>query len=192
MHKLVVWTQEVLVPWLGPPGLFLACFLDSSFLTLPEISDLLVVTSSAAEPRSAWLPVLLATLGSVAGCSVLWFLAKRGGEAYLARRLSPAQLERTRGSFERWGPLAVAGPALLPPPVPFKIFVLGAGVFGMRYRRFATALVLSRGLRYVFWAALGVAYGQQARLWLHSADRWFLEQRWTLAGVAAVLTGVAA
>jgi membrane protein YqaA with SNARE-associated domain len=177
---------------LGPPGLFLACFLDSSFLTLPEISDLLVVTSSAADPHSAWLPVLLATLGSVAGCSSLWYLARRGGEAYLGRRFSPAQLQRTRETFDRWGVLALAVPAMMPPPVPFKIFVLGAGVFGMRYRRFALTLTVSRGLRYVFWAVLGVAYGEQARLLLQAADAWFFLQRWRLLGLAAALTLVLA
>src|SRR5262249_29312344 len=123
MHKFVVWTQQVLIPWLGPPGLFLACFLDSSFLTLPEISDLLVVTSRAAARASAWRRGRRAPVGSVAGCSALWLVAGRGGDASLGRRFGGAGLERTRGVFARWGLLPRAVPAVFPPPVPFKIFV---------------------------------------------------------------------
>jgi len=159
MEKIVLWIQNVLLPTLGPAGLFVVAFFDSSFLSLPEINDILVVSSCSLNPRSAWIPITLATLGSLAGCSVLWEIGRRGGEPLLERRFGKAQVARTRVAFERWDLLALIVPALLPPPMPFKIFVLSAGVFGVPWRRFAGTLILARGLRYVFWGLLGIVYG---------------------------------
>jgi membrane protein YqaA with SNARE-associated domain len=188
MHGLVVWVQGVLVPWLGPPGLFLVCFLDASFLSLPEISDLLVVTWSAASPGTAWVPVLAAATGSVAGCTALWAIGRRGGEPLLRARFGVARVEWARGQFHRWHLLALAVPAVMPPPMPFKIFVLAAGVFGIRYRRFALTLLAARGLRYAVWAALGVGYGQRSLGWLRAFDAWFAPRLpWLLAALAAAL-----
>src|SRR3989442_1237036 len=149
MEKIVLWVQNVLLPTLGPAGLFVVAFFDSSFLSLPEINDILVVTSCSLNPRSAWIPITLATLGSLAGCSVLWEIGRRGGEPLLERRFGKARVARTRVAFERWDLLALIVPALLPPPMPFKIFVLSAGVFGVPWRRFP-------GHWWVQWAALGI------------------------------------
>jgi membrane protein YqaA with SNARE-associated domain len=85
MHKVFVWVQSVLIPFLGPVGLFLTAFLDSSFLSLPEINDFLVVTSSALRPGLAWLYVAMTTLGSVVGCLALREIGVRGGEPWLER-----------------------------------------------------------------------------------------------------------
>ena len=128
MYRVLSWIQGVLIPQLGPLGLVAVAFLDSSFLSLPEINDILVVSAALANPATAWLPITLTTLGSVTGCSVLWFMGRRGGEALLERRFGRERTARTREAYRRWGILALAVPALFPPPVPFKIFVLMAGV----------------------------------------------------------------
>jgi membrane protein YqaA with SNARE-associated domain len=192
MEKIVLWIQNVLLPTLGPAGLFVVAFFDSSFLSLPEINDILVVTSCSLNPRSAWIPITLATLGSLAGCSVLWEIGRRGGEPLLERRFGKAQVARTRVAFERWDLLALIVPALLPPPMPFKIFVLSAGVFGVPWRRFAGTLILARGLRYVFWGLLGIIYGDEALKLLRAVDRWFDDHGLAVlaAVAAAVLVGV--
>jgi membrane protein YqaA with SNARE-associated domain len=189
MHALVVWIQSVLIPWLGPAGLFLVCFLDASFLSLPEISDLLVITWSAASPGRAWVAVLAAATGSVAGCTALWALGRRGGEAFLKGRFGAERAEWARGVFLRWHLLALAVPAVMPPPMPFKVFVLSAGVFGVPYRRFALTLLAARGLRYVVWAVLGVAYGQEAQGWLKAFDAWSAPRLPWLLGVVAIAVG---
>jgi membrane protein YqaA with SNARE-associated domain len=173
MHRVVVWVQEVLVPFLGVPGIFIAAFLDSSFLSIPEVNDLLMVTSCAAHPERAWLYVAMTTLGSLAGCSALWWLGKRGGEGFLVRRFGQARVEQTRDRFKRWDVLALAIPSLLPPPMPFKIFVVSAGVFGIPYRRFAATLIVARGFRYLFWGSMGIVYGDEALDLLRRIDRWF-------------------
>lgn len=189
MHAVVRWVQEVLVPFLGPAGLFVVAFFDSSFLSLPEINDILVVTAAASNPASAWVPILMATLGSLAGCSVLRSIGKRGGEGLLVRRFGAARVEQTREAFRRWDVLALAIPAVLPPPMPFKIFVLSAGVFGFPYRRFALTLVVARGLRYLTWGWLGALYGTEALQMLKAVDGWFKAQ-WPFV-VAALLSVVA-
>jgi membrane protein YqaA with SNARE-associated domain len=187
MHKVILWVQTVLLPALGPAGLFVVAFFDSSFLSLPEINDILVVTSSSLDPASAWIPISMATLGSLAGCSVLWVIGRRGGEPLLERRFGKAQVARTRAAFERWDLLALIVPALLPPPMPFKIFVLSAGVFGVPWRRFAFTLILARGLRYVFWGLMGIFYGAEALELLRQFDRWFDDQGWVVLTVGTAV-----
>jgi membrane protein YqaA with SNARE-associated domain len=193
MHKAILWVQGTLVPLLGPPGVFVVAFLDSSFLSLPEINDILVVTAAAGNPRMVWLHVLMATLGSVAGCSALWAVGRKGGEPLLVRRFGAERVERTRRTFAKWDILALAIPSMLPPPMPFKVFVLSSGVFGIPYRRLVTTLLVARGLRYAFWALMGVLYGAQAIGYLQAFDTWFREQAPALAVVllAAVLAGLA-
>lgn len=193
MHKVVVWIQGVLIPLLGPVGLFVVAFFDSSFLSLPEINDLLVVTSAAANPKTAWMYVAAATLGSIAGCAVLWTIGRRGGEALLVRRFGEDRVARTRAAFKRWDVLAVAIPAVLPPPMPFKIFVLSAGVFGFPLPRMMVTLAIARGLRYTFWGTMGVLYGERALALLHRFDGWFKDNALAvLAAVAAIAALVAA
>jgi membrane protein YqaA with SNARE-associated domain len=187
MHDIVVWIQTVLIPTLGPFGLFVVAFFDSSFLSVPEINDVLVVTSSAAHPSTSWLYVLAATSGSLAGCSALWYIGRRGGEALLVRKFGPDRVARTRAAFKKWDILALAIPAVLPPPMPFKIFVISSGVFGVPFRRFAATLIVARGLRYAFWGVMGVAYGEEALALLKEFDSWFAERATVIFSVTAVL-----
>jgi membrane protein YqaA with SNARE-associated domain len=187
VHKLLVWIQTVLVPLLGPPGVFLVSFLDSSFVSIPEVNDIIVITSAARNPRTAWIYVLFTTLGSVAGCLVLWALGRRGGEAFLVKRFGQDRVDRTREAFRRWDVLALALPAVLPPPMPFKIFVLSAGVFGFPWRRLAVTLFVARGLRYTAWAIGGVVYGDEALALLQRSDAWFARNLPYVLGVTAAL-----
>jgi membrane protein YqaA with SNARE-associated domain len=187
MVRFVSWIQDVLLPLMGSPGIFLAAFLDSSFLSLPEINDLLVVTFAAAHPETAWVPVVLSTLGSVAGCSAIFELGRRGGDAFLVRRFGAERTARARDLFHRFGPLALAVPALMPPPMPFKVFVVAAGVFGFPWTRFVLTILLARGARYVAWAVVGAAYGEQAIGVLRSFDAWAAaRQPLLLSGVAGL------
>ena len=112
---------------LGAPGLFLVAFLDSSFLSLPEVADLLVVWMVTRTRRAMLLYVVSATLGSLAGCLVLYYIGRKGGEAFVDSG-SAGQRRAHAGRLQRYGVMAVLIPSLLPPPAPFKIFVLLAGV----------------------------------------------------------------
>jgi membrane protein YqaA with SNARE-associated domain len=186
MHKAILWLQAVLIPMLGPFGLFIIAILDSSFLSLPEVNDLLVVSEAAVRPGTAWMYVIAATAGSVVGCSILWMIGRRGGEPLLVRRFGRERVERTRRSFRKWDVLAVAIPSMLPPPMPFKVFVLSSGVFGVPYPRFVATLIVARGARYAFWGVMGAVYGPRAVALLKDFDAWFAARApWILGGLLA-------
>jgi membrane protein YqaA with SNARE-associated domain len=147
---------------LGGPGLFGIAFLDSSFLSLPQINDLLVVLMVTQDKSWMLYYAAMATLGSVAGCYVIYYLAGKGGEAFLRKRLKEGSLQRTLGAYQRHGLLALMVPALLPPPAPFKLFVLAAGVAKVRPLQFVTAIAVARGARYLALGILAIYYGDAA------------------------------
>ena len=191
MSGILLWIQTVLIPTLGPFGLFVVAFFDSSFLSVPEINDVLVVSSAAARPATAWMYVAAATFGSLGGCSALWYIGRRGGEALLVRKFGRDRVDQTRAAFKKWDILALAIPAMLPPPMPFKIFVLSSGVFGLPYRRFALTLIVARGLRYIFWGFMGAMYGDEALALLRRFDRWFDDRAAMLLYVAIAVVVLA-
>ncbi|SRR6187399_2514107 len=161
LKQLVEWIKPVALS-LGGPGLFLVAFLDSSFLSLPEVSDILIVVLTVQHP-ARWLYYgLLTTAGSVLGCFALYSLARKGGEAFLRRWFSDSHVQRGLRIFQKYGLLAIIVPSLLPPPTPFKIFVLLAGVARVRRSTFLLAATVGRGIRYVGEAWLAYAYGDHA------------------------------
>jgi membrane protein YqaA with SNARE-associated domain len=146
----------------GGPGLFVVAFLDSSFLSLPEIADLLVVVFVLGNP-DAWIYyAAITTVGSVGGCYMLYSVGRKGGEAFLRKRFSEQRIERGLNWFKRHGLLAVIIPSILPPPMPFKIFVLLAGVANVRPLTFLAAVAVGRGFRYGSEAFLAYWYGERA------------------------------
>jgi membrane protein YqaA with SNARE-associated domain len=161
MHRLVAWVQASAVA-LGGPGLFIIAFLDSSFLSFPEVVDLLIIWMVTAHKERMLYYALMPTLGSMAGCFALYLVGRKGGEAFLRRRFHERHVDRALAVFRRYGLLAVAVPSLLPPPVPFKPFVLAAGVAGVRPVDFLVAVGIGRGLRYFGEALLAVWYGERA------------------------------
>ena len=147
---------------LGGPGLVAIAFLDSSFLTLPEVADLLVVVFTIREPERWLYFATMTTIGSVAGCYVLYGLARIGGQAMVRRGFHERHVDRTLEWCRRHGALVLLIPALLPPPMPFKIFVLMAGAAGIRPMPFIAAIAVGRGLRYGGEAWLARRYGMDA------------------------------
>lgn len=146
---------------LGAPGLFLIAFLDSSFLSLPEIADLLVVYMVAHHKARMLLYVVAAVLGSLAGCLVMYYIGLKGGEALVRKRFATATVDRARATVQRHGIMSVLIPSILPPPAPFKIFVLLAGAAGIRVGEFAAAIAIGRGARYLLLGILAVEYGDR-------------------------------
>jgi membrane protein YqaA with SNARE-associated domain len=146
---------------LGAPGLFLIAFLDSSFLSLPEIADILVVYMVTKHKSRMLLYVTATLLGSLAGCLVMYFIGLKGGEALVRKRFAGGTIDRARLALQRHGIMTVLIPSILPPPAPFKIFVLLAGAAGIRVRQFIAAIVIGRGARYLLLGLLAVRYGDQ-------------------------------
>ena len=147
---------------IGGPGLFVIAFLDSSFISLPQINDILVVLMVTANKPWMLYYAAMATLGSIAGCYTIYYLAEKGGEAFLKRRLRAGHTERALALYRRHGLLALMVPALLPPPAPFKLFVLMAGVAQVPPVKFVMAIAVARGLRYLVLGMLAIWYGDLA------------------------------
>ena len=147
---------------LGGPGLFAVAFLDSSFVSLPQINDVLVVLMVTEHKARMPYYALMATLGSITGCYVIYYLAEKGGDAFLRRRLSAGRIDRALALYRRYGLLALMVPALLPPPAPFKLFVLAAGLANVRPLAFVTAIAVARGVRYLTLGVLAIYYGDAA------------------------------
>ena len=186
MSRFLNWVQGF-AETLGGPGLFLLSFLDSSFLSFPEVTDILIVVLVARHPeRFLWYSVM-PTLGSILGSYILFALARRGGEAFLRRRLSADKVERAFAGVRKYGLLAVAIPSIMPPPVPFKIFVLAAGAARVRPLDFLIAVSIGRGVRYIGEAVLALYYGQAALDSMHVHGR--TVSLW-LAGTIAVTVGL--
>ena len=156
-----MWLMDLLLPY-GGFGLMLLAVCDSSFLSLPEVNDLLLMTFSVNNPDGMLKYAALTTLGSLIGCSLLYSVGRKGGEAFLTRRFSDERILRVQNWYRRHGILAIVVPSLLPPPMPFKIFVLSAGAFGISWPRFLVAIVIGRGIRYFSQGILAVMYGPLA------------------------------
>jgi membrane protein YqaA with SNARE-associated domain len=162
VRSFIAWLYTFAIG-LGGPGLLAVALLDSSFVPLPQINDVLVVLMVTQD--KAWMPyyAAMATLGSILGCYVIYYLAARGGEAFLTRRVKRrAHLDRALALYQKHGMLALIVPALLPPPAPFKLFVLAAGVANVRPLQFVVAVALARGARYLALGLLAIYYGDAA------------------------------
>ena len=183
MKSLLVWIQGVAAA-LGAPGLFLVAALDSSFLSLPQVNDLLLILSVTREPHLMPLYAAMSTLGSLAGCFVMYGIGRKGEEALIRKRFSGARSQRALAMFNRFGMLAVLVPAILPPPAPFKIFVILAGASRMSPWTFGVAVVLGRGFRYFGEGLLAVWYGERALAFLEGNGRQIA--LWTGLGVLAI------
>jgi membrane protein YqaA with SNARE-associated domain len=168
---------------IGGVGLFGIAFLDSSFISLPQINDILVVLMVTQNKSWMLYYAFMATAGSVAGCYVIYFLAEKGGEAFRKRRLRSGRGAGILALYKRHGLLALIVPALLPPPAPFKLFVLMAGVAGVRPLPFIGAIAFARGLRYVALGILAIYYGDAALELMRTRGR---EVALWLAGIIVV------
>lgn len=179
MARFLGWVQGIAFA-LGGPGLFLIALLDSSFLSFPEVVDLLIVVLVTHHKERMISYAALATLGSIVGCFLLYYVGRVGGEAFLRRRFHERHVDRALAVFQKYGLLAVAVPSILPPPIPFKPFVLIAGVARVRPWDFFLAVGIGRGVRYFGEGTLALWYGERAADFLR-------ENTQTVSLVVAVL-----
>jgi membrane protein YqaA with SNARE-associated domain len=161
VRSFITWINGLALS-LGGPGLFAIAYLDSSFVSLPQINDILVVLMVTRNKTLMPYYAALATLGSIAGCYTIYFLAEKGGETFLRKRLHQGHIDRALQLYQRHGLLALMVPALLPPPAPFKLFVLAAGVAEVRPLQFIIAVGVARGVRYLALGTLAIFYGDYA------------------------------
>jgi membrane protein YqaA with SNARE-associated domain len=152
--------------YLAAPAMIIIGALDSSLLSLPEINDYLVVGRCFRQPSAVFYFPLFAAIGSVIGCNLLYSIVRRGGQAVLRKRFPLASIKRVERAYERFGFFAIAIPAILPPPLPFKIFVATAGALEYPRWKFLLTVMIARSLRYYVEGILAVFYGRRVLLFL--------------------------
>jgi membrane protein DedA with SNARE-associated domain len=151
----------------GGLGVLLLAIADSSFLSIPEGNDILIVILSAGNSWGNMAYYVGMTItGSVIGCMLLYCFGRKGGNPILRRRFSSRSIDRAEKLFEKYGVLAVVIPSILPPPMPFKIFVLSAGVFRLKFSMFIAAVAVGRTIRYSMWGILAVTFGNSVKLYM--------------------------
>ena len=166
----LTWLSDYLVAF-GPLGLFAVAFLDSSFVPLPSSADALMILLTTAHPGWMVLYALIATVGSALGCMVLYYASRRAGRRALSR-FSPAKQARVKELIDRYDVLSVLVASVLPPPFPFKLFVVSAGVFRFSITRFMIAIIIGRGFRFLLEGYLAIRYGAQAKVILAKYYPW--------------------
>ena len=156
--KLPGWLTHI-VGAIGGAGLFVIAFLDSSVLSFPFITDLLFIDFVLQHHARMLYYAGMAAAGSLAGCIWLYLLAKKGGEAYRKRHGNKAP-GRIQELVQRRAFLSVFLPSILPPPFPFKAFVLAEGVAQVPIRTFLFGVLVGRGLRYTVEGVFALKYGR--------------------------------
>ncbi|MGH9847782.1 MAG: YqaA family protein [Blastocatellia bacterium] len=148
--------------YLAAPMMVLIGALDSSLLSLPEVNDYITVARVANNPIEVYYFPLFPAIGSVIGCLALYRIARRGGQ-FVTKRFKPEHFEWARNMYRKWGVFALVIPALLPPPMPFKIFVATAGVLNYPPMRFTIVIMIARMVRYYFWGTLAYFFHEEVR-----------------------------
>lgn len=161
--KVKAWLQSVqgVLVSFGAFGIFGIALLDAALIPIPGGPDAVVMTLSHLNHAMMPVYVLAAVLGSTLGCLVPYYIGRATGEAAL-RKFSPDRRARATKLIERYDVWAMLVGAVLPPPFPFKIFLISAGVFRMDVWRFLIALAIGRGVRFLLEGMMAVRYGTQA------------------------------
>ena len=167
------------LPALGGIGLLFSSFVDSSFVPLPLVTDLVLFDLSSRHPIRMPFYAAMAALGSVAGCLWIYYLARKGGQVYY-RKTQGHPAGRVRKLVEKYPMACVFFPAVAPFPVPFKPFVIAQGVFQVPLATFIVGTLLGRGCLFFFEGFLGARYGVAAKHFLFT-------QKWTSLGVVLAL-----
>lgn len=145
----------------GPFGLFGIALLDSALIPLPGGTDVVMILLTIKHPSWMLIYAAAATAGSVVGCVILYYISRKAGRRAL-ERFSEAKQARVKRLIDRYDVLSVLVASILPPPFPFKLFVISSGVFGLNIVRFAIAITAGRAFRFLLEGYLAVHYGDQA------------------------------
>ena len=173
---------------LGVWGIGGLAVIDSS--TIPVPIDALLIDFVAHDHRKFLMYCFMAALGSAIGSMLPYYLGRAGGELFLLKRINRQRYEQLRDRFEKQEFLAIMVPAMMPPPMPVKVFEFAAGVFEMKPVWFFCAILVGKFVRFLIWAIITITYGPTI---LHTITRTIHEHRGYVlgaTGVVIVLLGV--
>jgi len=172
---------------LGVWGVCALAIVDSCSIPMPI--DAIVIGYVAADHKKFVIYAFMAALGSAIGALVPYFVGRAGGELFLLKRVNRERYEKLRDRFEKQEFLAIMVPAMMPPPMPVKLFEFAAGVFEMKAIWFFTAILVGKFVRFLIWAAITVYYGPAIVQTIGRAIHQHLGL--VLAGVGAVIAVLA-
>lgn len=167
---------KLTLPALGGVGILLSSFVDSSFLPLPLVTDLLLMELSSRHPLRMPYYAAMAGVGSLVGCIWIYWIARKGGESYYRRTQghAPGTIRRL---IEKYPMACVFLPAVAPFPVPFKPFVIAQGVFQVPFATFVIGTLAGRSALFFCEGFLGARYGTAAKEFL-------INQKWASVAIA--------
>jgi membrane protein YqaA with SNARE-associated domain len=173
---------DILVAW-GPAGILVLSILDSSGVPVAGVFDALLILIAAKTPSVAWLCAGLAVIGSTTGSTMLFWAAHKGGRRFMTSAAPESKTLRFRAWFRQYGMVTVFVPAMIPIPMPLKVFVISAGVMGTAPGEFVSVILLARIVRYFGEAWLGVRLGTDSTAFLKTHAWHFVAGALVLAGV---------
>jgi membrane protein YqaA with SNARE-associated domain len=156
---------DALIAW-GPAGILLLSILDSSGVPVAGVFDALLILIAVEQPSAAWLCAGMAVAGSTVGNVILFWMARKGGQGFMNRAAPEGRAAKFRHWFRRYGMVTVLVPALVPIPMPLKLFVISAGVTGTALGEFVAVVLIARVLRYFGEAWLGITLGRESTRFL--------------------------
>ncbi len=156
IHNLIEWTKETFQP-LGATGLFIVAFMEASFFPIPP--DVLLVVLCLASPEKSLLYALIASIGSVIGGAFGYSIGYFSEEAVVSKFIAKKKLIKAHRFFEKYGYSAILIAAFT--PIPYKIFTISAGLFYISFKKFITASIVGRSLRFFIVAVLIMLFGEQ-------------------------------
>ncbi len=142
---------------MGPWGVLFISAMDAAAIGLPM--DLVIAGYVYKKPSAFLLYVVMGAVGSALGSCILYWIGYTGGEKLLRRKMSPERFEKIHARFEKHEFWALMFPSMLPPPTPFKLFVLAAAAFEMNFWHFLLAIFSGRFVRFMILSLLTIKFG---------------------------------
>jgi membrane protein YqaA with SNARE-associated domain len=167
IEQLLRHLTDALMAW-GPAGILLLSILDSAGLPVAGVFDALLILIAVERPSAAWYSAGLAVAGSTVGSVILYWTAHRGGRRFMNKAAPEGRAAKFREWFKRYGMVTVFVPALMPIPMPLKLFVISAGVLGASFTEFFIVVVVARVIRYFGEAWLGITLGRESTAFLRT------------------------
>jgi membrane protein YqaA with SNARE-associated domain len=169
---------------LGSWAVFAIAAIDSAFFGFPLDP---VVASYVYQDRPRFLLyAVMASAGSAAGCIILYLIGYKGGEVLLEKRIPRTKFNKIRSAFDRHEFWALMFPSMMPPPFPFKVFVLAASVFEMDFWHFLLAIFVGRLVRFLILSLLVLKFGPQIVALTSAA----VAKHWPELALAVLVIGV--
>lgn len=158
---------DAVLSW-GPAGILLLAILDSSGVPVAGVFDAFLVVIAVERPSMAWFCAGLAVVGSMIGSVILFQAAHRGGRRFMNKAAPEGRAAKFREWFKRYGMVTVFVPALIPIPLPLKLFVISAGVMGTSFSQFLLVVLAARSARYFGEAWLGLTLKRESTAYLRT------------------------